>query len=733
MSGRRYVVVSPCRDEAKYLQRTVDAIVRQTELPSRWVLVDDGSSDETPTMLRAFADAHEWATMLSLPRRTQRILGAGVIRAFDAGLATIDLDDYDYVCKLDVDLDLPPGYFAGLMNRMEADPRLGTASGNPYVTTDAGTRDELGSAEMSWGMSKFYRVVAFKEIGGFVPELMWDGIDCHTSRMLGWRARSFEDPELRFEHLRPEGSSDKSILRGRRRHGYGQYYMGTHPVFLLASAANRVVDRPRLIGSFHILAGYANAAVRRIPRHGTAEFRRQLRRFQLDSLLFGKHTATRRWEAARAKDWSGAFPERKVAYLISRFPTMSHAFIADEIESLRSDGWEVTVVSVRPGTPGSFCEVPVTPLSTNSPATIVRDIAMVLRDCPVGAARVLRGALRPVSGRRPRWIGAAYLVEAAILLAELDRADVRHVHVHFANNAAEIARLACALDQAKGADARGLTWSLTIHGLWMHGMGCAESPFPTRDERRFGRLGDKLRDASAVAVIDDFARVHVESLLAGGPDPEVVRMGVDVDTFAPSVDEAVIPRPFTVLTVGRLVREKDLPTLLEAFAIANPGGWRLRVVGEGPLENELRRHAVDLGLNKSVDFLGRRPRDELPALYRTADLLAMSSLSEGIPTVLMEAMACGVPVVATRVGGIPELVVEGTGLLVEAGDVLGLAAAFTTIADDPEEAHRIGARARTQVLTSFDQRERRSRWSRFLRESIAQSAGLAARGAGARA
>ena len=178
---------------------------------------------------------------LRVVRRTdrgRRQVGPGVIEAFYAGLETVRLEDFDYLCKLDMDLDLPVRYFELLMQRMESDPRIGTTSGKPwFVHPQSGALvPEICGDEMSVGMTKFYRVACFQEIGGFVRQVMWDGIDCHRARMLGWIAESVDDEPLRFVHLRPQGASQKGIWTGRLRAGFGQYFMGTSPLYYLAVA-----------------------------------------------------------------------------------------------------------------------------------------------------------------------------------------------------------------------------------------------------------------------------------------------------------------------------------------------------------------------------------------------------------------------------------------------------------------------------------------------------------------
>jgi glycosyltransferase involved in cell wall biosynthesis len=235
---RRYVLVAPCRDEAKLMRHTLESVAAQTVPPALWIIVDDGSTDETPMILAEYAARLPYLRVVRRANRGSRRVGPGVIEAFYEGLDQVNLDDFDYVCKLDLDLDLPPRYFELLMERMEANPRLGTCSGKPYsVNALTGELEpELGGDEMSVGMTKFYRVSCFKEIGGFVRQVMWDGIDCHRCRMLGWVAQSEDAEELRFLHLRPMGSSQQNIWTGRLRWGFGQYFMGTAPLYLVASA-----------------------------------------------------------------------------------------------------------------------------------------------------------------------------------------------------------------------------------------------------------------------------------------------------------------------------------------------------------------------------------------------------------------------------------------------------------------------------------------------------------------
>jgi glycosyltransferase involved in cell wall biosynthesis len=315
---RRYCLVTPCRDEARYARRTLDAITQQSELPALWIIVDDGSKDATPEILAEYAAKFQFIRVVRRADRGDRKLGGGVIDAFYTGYETIDPNDFDYVCKLDLDLDIPRKYFALLMDRMEAEPRLGTCSGKAYFVPE-GQSDEdiplplfdtlrvvteaLGD-DNSAGMIKFYRRRCFQQIGGFVRELMWDGIDGHRCRQLGWIAASYDDPELRFVHLRPMGTSHKNWWTGRVRHGFGQYFMGTTPVYMLASAAFRMSRPPVVLGGLGMLHGYFRSMVKRDPRYGDDDFRKFLRNYQWSVLFKGKARAIRELNDRQAARWN---------------------------------------------------------------------------------------------------------------------------------------------------------------------------------------------------------------------------------------------------------------------------------------------------------------------------------------------------------------------------------------------------------------------------------------------
>jgi biofilm PGA synthesis N-glycosyltransferase PgaC len=289
--NRTYLLISPCRNEAQYMRQTLDSVIAQTLRPQRWVIVDDGSSDSSPAILREYAERYPWIQIITRADRGSRSVGPGVIEAFYAGFASVNPNEYEYLCKLDLDLQLPGRYFETLIERMEANPRIATCSGKAYVKRNGKLESERHGDETSLGMTKFYRRSCFQAIGGFVREVMWDGIDCHRCRMKGWIACSWDEPELRFVHLRPMGSSEQDIYTGRMRHGFGQYFMGTGFLFMAVSALNRVGERPYLLGSVAMLWGWIRSAIERKPKYADPEFRQFLARYQSRALLVGKKRA----------------------------------------------------------------------------------------------------------------------------------------------------------------------------------------------------------------------------------------------------------------------------------------------------------------------------------------------------------------------------------------------------------------------------------------------------------
>lgn len=403
-----------------------------------------------------------------------------------------------------------------------------------------------------------------------------------------------------------------------------------------------------------------------------------------------------------------------VAYLVSQYPALSHAFIETEVRLLRERGVPVTTYSVREPdvddllTPESRADAAGTVVLQRSPLVpLVTALARVAGRSPTAMALAVRAALRSgPPGARNRLQQLFYLAEALILWRHLDRAGTRHLHVHFANNSADIARLVVVLGRAVDAAERGdhhdearWTWSFSMHG-------------PTEFEDVVASdLPAKAADAAWIACITDFCRSQLmrHLPLGGWDDLHLVRMGVDTSRYVPAVSASpdAEPTALRVLTVGRLVPEKGSPLLVDAVAdLAGRGiAVQLDVVGAGPLGETLREQAGRLGVSAQVRLHGAVGQDRLPALYAACDVFALPSFAEGLPVVLMEAMASGVPVVTTPIAGIPELVIHGVnGLLVTPGRADALADALASLADDPDRRARMGRAAREAVVRRHDPR-----------------------------
>jgi len=297
MRGRRYAIVTPCRDEAEHIRETIRTVIAQETPPAKWVIVDDGSTDETPEILREASKRHEAIDIVTRGDRGDRAVGGGVIEAVYAGLEVIDFDEFDYLCKLDADIELPPQYFSRMIAEMEQEPLLGNFSGKVYLKLDDGrlVYERMGD-ENAIGAAKFYRMQCFREIGGFVRHVGWDGIDGHMCRLKGWLARSLDDPEIRIVHRRLMGSSHRSIWHGRMRWGRLKWYQGSALYYILAVTAYRLFERPFLVGGFGILWGYLRSALTHAPRFDYPGFRAALRRFERLSLFRGKSKAIETFE-----------------------------------------------------------------------------------------------------------------------------------------------------------------------------------------------------------------------------------------------------------------------------------------------------------------------------------------------------------------------------------------------------------------------------------------------------
>lgn len=287
--GRKYVLICPVRNEEKYIEKAILSAAQQTIQPVELLVIDDGSTDRTAEIVKSFMKEYSWLHYERRPDRGERKVGKGVVEAFYDGYKALWTENYDYIGKVDGDLSYGPKYFETLFNKFKGDPFLGAASGKLYLDLGDGKLiPERNSDEMVIGGMQFYRKQCFEGIGGFVPEIMWDGIAYHRCRMEGWRTRSYKDEELMIHDHRLMGSSQKTIFHGRLRWGWGQYFMGTHPIYILAVGVYRLLEKPYIIGGIMIVLGYVRGFLTGSVRYDFPGFRRSLRAWQWERLKLGR-------------------------------------------------------------------------------------------------------------------------------------------------------------------------------------------------------------------------------------------------------------------------------------------------------------------------------------------------------------------------------------------------------------------------------------------------------------
>lgn len=260
----RYAIVSPVKDEARHIELTLRSVTQQSVRPIVWTIVDDGSRDDTPGIVRRYAKDHAFIRLLQSPNSAARDTGTAEIRAFYRGYEALAGIDYDFIVKLDGDLSFGPDYFEKLLARFIADPRLGIGSGVYLELNQEGcwTRVDMPSYH-AFGACKVVRRSCFDQIGGFPRTPGWDTADEIRALHRGWTTRHFTDLEVR--HHKPEGTA-MGLLRTSRMHGQIHYVTGGDPVFLLFKIIHRVSARPFVLSALALLFGYVRAVLKRQPR-----------------------------------------------------------------------------------------------------------------------------------------------------------------------------------------------------------------------------------------------------------------------------------------------------------------------------------------------------------------------------------------------------------------------------------------------------------------------------------
>ena len=280
----KFVLITPARNEEAFIEKTLASMLKQTVLPERWVIVDDGSTDNTAAIVASFADGISWIELLRREQRADRNF-AGKVYAFKAGLERVQSIDYEIIGNLDADVSFDADYLDFLIRKFAEDSLLGVA-GTPFTENSGydSTRDSFEGENHVAGGCQLFRRRCFEEIGGYVPNRVGgiDWVAVTTARMRGWKTRSF--PEKRFHHYRSLGTAERSVLGSLFSYGEKDYYLGGSPVWQIFRVAYRMGKRPVIIGGLALLFGYCWAALRRIKRPVSRELMRFHRREQMRKL-----------------------------------------------------------------------------------------------------------------------------------------------------------------------------------------------------------------------------------------------------------------------------------------------------------------------------------------------------------------------------------------------------------------------------------------------------------------
>ena len=266
----KFVLITPARNEAQYVELTLKSVVAQTVKPVRWVIVSDGSTDGTDELVQKYAADNPWILLLRLPERKERHF-AGKVMAFNQGWAQVKGLEYDIIGSLDADISFDSDYFEFLLRKFAEHPKLGVG-GTPF-TEGQGTYDfRFSSIEHVSGACQLFRRECFDEIGGYTP-IKGGGIDLVavvTSRMKGWQTRTF--PERVCFHHRKMGTGMNQGLKLPYKRGAHDYNAGGHPIWQLFRCSYQMTKSPYIVGGLLMLIGYYVALITRKPRAVTPEF-----------------------------------------------------------------------------------------------------------------------------------------------------------------------------------------------------------------------------------------------------------------------------------------------------------------------------------------------------------------------------------------------------------------------------------------------------------------------------
>jgi len=281
-SGLAYVLITPARNEAKFIELTLKSVVAQTVPPLRWVIVSDGSTDGTDEIVQRYAAEHSWIELVRMPERSERHF-AGKVHGFNAGYARLSGLEYDIIGNLDGDVSFEADYFEFLLEKFSENPRLGVA-GTPFREGTFQYNFRYVSIEHVSGQIQMFRRQCFEEVGGYVP-LKAGGVDLvavTTARMKGWQTRTFlEKP---YTHHRIMGTADRSLLMAAFKSGRLDYMLGVHPLWQFVRFLYQTHRRPYVLYGAMLLAGFAWGMLTRVEKTVPDDLMRFRRKEQMKRL-----------------------------------------------------------------------------------------------------------------------------------------------------------------------------------------------------------------------------------------------------------------------------------------------------------------------------------------------------------------------------------------------------------------------------------------------------------------
>lgn len=281
----KYGIVTPVKDEERFLQKTIDSVAKQTILPQKWVIINDGSIDRTGEIIEHARGIHAWICSLERENLGEKRKPGGEAILQD-GIVYLDMAKYDFFVRMDGDISFESDYFERIFAQFDRNPRLGIASGICFVPKGGSLIEEKHPRFHTRGPIKTYRMQCFEEIGGLESGLGWDTVDEIRANMLGWKTESFR--QLKVLHHRKTQTAT-GALRGRVNLGRASYYLGYHPVFMVFRSIRNMAMPPYGLGGVYMLLGFVMGYIQKQKQINDPCFIEYLRKQQLNTLL-GRET-----------------------------------------------------------------------------------------------------------------------------------------------------------------------------------------------------------------------------------------------------------------------------------------------------------------------------------------------------------------------------------------------------------------------------------------------------------